>query len=163
MSRQELNGLQVVTVGFMLAACSSQAPREASPGAPSACAATPQEATAQIARLEQEWETALYGRDTAFFERTLAEDFVLVESASTGGKADFIRHLPTDPPAATPNVTADLAPGEDIRAFGDVVVASGLWTDKTNPTNRRSYTELFVCRNGRWQAVYGHYNSVASN
>src|SRR5690349_7689450 len=124
-----------------------------------ACATSPAEARSQVARLEQEWETAFYRRDTAFFRRTLGDDFVMAGGPKPGGKQDYIANQMAGSTAPS-TVTGSPPPMNDIRAFGDVVIVSGVWTNKAAPAEKAAYTEVFVCRNGQWKAVHGHYNAI---
>ena len=125
------------------------------------CANTLEEARAQLATLEQQWETAFYRRDTAFFSRTLDDEFVVAGGPTADGKKDYIADL-LKAPAAPDSVTGGPPAAEEIRPLtNDVVVASGVWTNKAAPTQRGAYTEVFVCRNGQWKAVHGHYNALA--
>lgn len=124
------------------------------------CASTPEDAKAQIAQLETQWETAFYRRDTAFFARTLDDGFVAAGTPIPGGKKDYIADL-VKGPAVPDSITGGNPPTEDVRALSsDVVVVSGIWTNKAAPTERAAYTEIFTCRNGQWKAVHGHYNAL---
>ena len=131
----------------------------ATPSTRAACATSPAEARSQVARLEQEWETAFYRRDTAFFRRTLGDDFVMAGGPKPGGKQDYIANQMAGP-AAPSTVTGSPPPMDEIRAFGDVVIVSGVWTNMAAPTEKAAYTEIFACRNGQWKAVHGHYNAI---
>ena len=124
------------------------------------CAATPEDARTQVAQLETQWETAFYRRDTAFFGRTLDDDFIAAGTPTPGGKKDYIADVMKGP-AVPDSITGGSAPTEDVRALSsDVVVVSGVWTNKAAPTQRAAYTEIFACRNGQWKAVHGHYNEL---
>ena len=63
-------------------------------------------------------------------------------------------------PAVPSTVTGSQPPMDEIRAFGDVVIVSGLWTNKASPTEKTVFTEVFACRNGQWKAVHGHYSAI---
>ena len=124
-----------------------------------ACATSPADAKSQVARLEQEWETAFYRRDTTFFRRTLGDDFVMAGGPKVGDKKEFIAGL-LAAPAAPSTLTGSQPPMDAIRAFGDVVIVSGVWTNKASPTEKIAFTEVFACRNGQWKAVHGHYTAI---
>jgi hypothetical protein len=153
-----------------LAACSpaanttnDSATAAAAPGTAASgggCANTPAEAKDQVDKLEQQWETAFYRRDSAFFSRTLEDGFVVAGGPAAAGKKDYIADLMKGP-AVPDSITGGPAPMDEVRALtNDVVVASGVWTNKAAPTEKGAYTEIFVCRNGQWKAVHGHYNAL---
>jgi hypothetical protein len=131
------------------------------PTSGSGCANSPADAGMQVARLEQEWETAFYRKDSAFFGRTLDDSFVVAGTPTAGRKRDYIADL-MNGPAVPDSITGGPAPAEDVRALTtDVVVVTGIWTNKAAPNEKAAYTEIFVCRNGQWKAVHGHYNGFA--
>jgi hypothetical protein len=119
--------------------------------APSAagCARTPEDAKAQVVQLEERWEEAFYRRDSSFFSRALGDDFVVAGGRTTGSKRDYIADMMKGPPVPD-SIAGVRPPAEEVRALTrDVVVASGVWTDRSAPTNTGAYTEIFVCRNGQ--------------
>jgi hypothetical protein len=117
-----------------------------------------------LAQIEDNWARALEAHDTVFFSRVLAADFHGTEdSAKTFGRSEVIRNA-----GDTTVQIRDLHDEDrEIRIFGDgnVGVVTGLskWTvqsgERTTQQSGR-YTEVFVKRDGRWQAVAGHYSGV---
>jgi hypothetical protein len=65
-----------------------------------------------------------------------------------GGKKEYLADLMAGP-AAPSTVTGSQPPMDEIRAFGDVVIVSGVWTNKASPTEKTAFTEVFACRNGQ--------------
>ena len=50
-----------------------------------------------------------------------------------------------------------------VRLFGDVAVVTGIAVyqgTSGGPGSRTRFSEVWVKRAGRWQAVHGHYNAV---
>ena len=116
-------------------------------------------AASEIMLLEAAWGRALSARDTAFFHRTLGDDFLSTGGAQVRSKAMVIEELST----GTGPVPAPRLEQTQVRVFGDVAVVSGIaaygLTADTPPSQTR-FTEVWVRRAGRWQAVHGHYNAV---
>jgi ketosteroid isomerase-like protein len=126
-----------------------------SPGA--ACPGTPANAERELLRLEDEWNRAGTARDAAFFERLLADDFMATGGQRSRTRADVIASVRDTTDGAREHATLS---DTRVRVYGDVAVVSGLSSYDGPPPVRRRYTEIFVCRDGRWQAVHGHYNDV---
>jgi ketosteroid isomerase-like protein len=142
-----------------LAGCVAVGPRAGEESGPPP--ANPNLRVAQELRLLQDqWRRALSARDTAFFARVLAEDFVLTGNAGTRTKAGFIRELSgsagTVPPAQQEET--------NIRVFGELAVITGLLRydipGSSAPVISR-YTEVWIKRQNRWLSVHSHHNQVA--
>jgi ketosteroid isomerase-like protein len=140
-----------------LAARGAGAQRTPSGTGGGACARTPQEAEQQLARLEDEWNRAGTARDAAFFERLLADDFVATGGRTVVPRAAYIAGIRD----TSDGVRTRAALSETrVRVYGDVAIVSGLASYAGTPSVRRRYTEVFACRQGRWRAVHGHYNTL---
>lgn len=104
-----------------------------------------------IVALEKLWIDA---RDIATLDRLLADDFVHpVYSGDIINKAQNIDWLTKHPRPA--NRHARFAQME-VRLFGDVAQAYGavsVCDDSGTEVSRSVFTDVFVYRNGRWQAV----------
>ena len=117
-------------------------------------------AAQELRQLQEQWRRALSARDTAFFQRVLADEFLLTGDARTQTKADFLAELATSGgtiPSAHPEET-------NVRLFGDVAVITGLvrYDIPASPAPVQSrFTEVWVKREGRWLSVHGHYNLLA--
>ena len=114
----------------------------------------------ELRQLQDQWRRALSSRDTAFFQRVLAEEFLLTGSAATQSKVDFLLELQGS------GGTVPLAHPEEsnIRLFGDFAVATGLvrYDIPGNPAPLISrYTEVWVKREGQWLSIHGHYNPLS--
>lgn len=110
-------------------------------------------------RLEEAWGRALSAKDTAFFRHTLGDDFVGTGGAEVRSKAMVIDELA----GGAGSVPVPRLEQTQVRLFGDVAIVSGLaaygGSDGT-PTSQTRFTEVWVKRAGRWQAVHGHYNAI---
>jgi ketosteroid isomerase-like protein len=118
------------------------------------------QAAQEIMKLEEEWGVALSRRDTAFFSRILADEFVTTGGEAIRTKQEVIKELGSGTgPLAAPRLQSTR-----VRVYGDVAVITGLVRfngpagGAASPTR---FTEVWVKRNGNWQAVHGHYNPVA--
>jgi hypothetical protein len=122
------------------------------------CAATPAAAERQILQLEDQWMDALARRDADFFERTLADDYLATGGPTVETKAQYLAGI-RKPPSASDLPRAALTDTQ-TRLYNGMAVVTGLANYGSTPPRRTRYTEVFVCRGGRWQAVHGHYSRL---
>lgn len=131
-------------------------------GSPAPTTPVPQpalEAAREIMRLEEAWGRALSTRDTAFFRETLADDFVGTGGTELRSKRTVIEELSRSLGA----VPVPRLEQTQVRLFGDVAVVTGVAVYQATDgmaESRTRYTEVWVKRAGRWQAVHGHYNAI---
>ena len=117
------------------------------------------EAAQEIMKLEEAWARALSARDTAFFRQTLADDFVGTGGTELRSKANVIEELAR----GVGTVPVPKLEHTQVRFFGEIAVVTGLAAYQGEagvPPSRTRFTEVWVKRDGRWQAVHGHYNAV---
>jgi len=153
--------MRLLLLGAVLAstACAAAPAPESAPGTAAAPPAEAMAAAQEIMRLEEAWGRALSARDTAFFRQTLAEDFVGTGGAGTRSKAMVIEELSRGL-GAVPVPRLDHT---QVRLFDDVAIVTGIAVYQGMegvPESRTRFTEVWVKRAGRWQAVHGHYNAV---
>ncbi len=107
--------------------------------------------SAIIAAIESEWIDA---SDSVTLDRILASDFVHpVAQGYFLTKAETIAWSATHRPPATMRFRFGRL---DVRVYGDAAIATGIvvTTDTTGtPLDRAVFTDVFVRRGGRWQAV----------
>ncbi|HUF35489.1 MAG TPA: nuclear transport factor 2 family protein [Gemmatimonadales bacterium] len=116
-------------------------------------------AASEIMRLEEAWGRALSARDTMFFRETLGDDFVGTGGADVHSKAMVIEELAK----GVGTVPAPRLEETQVRLFGEVAIVTGLAVyggPDGRPSSRTRFTEVWIKRAGRWQAVHGHYNPV---
>jgi ketosteroid isomerase-like protein len=122
---------------------------------------------AELVQIQQDWAKALQSRDTGFFKRTLAEEFTAaVPSHPLGNRAAFIKVV-----ADTSRDVSDVNIEDlNVRLYAGGQV--GVVTGRVRATFRHGadqaagtalYTETFARRDGRWQAVVGHYSPLHSH
>jgi ketosteroid isomerase-like protein len=123
-----------------------------------AVATTGEEIQATITQLERDWVSAIVKKDQAALDRLLAEDF-----AGTSPTAHFYTKS---------RAIADLAQGAyvveamnldeiSVNVYGDTAVAFASQDEKsryedTDVSGHYHYTNVWVKRDGRWQAVASH-------
>jgi hypothetical protein len=97
-------------------------------------------------------------------EHILAADFLHpVVTGNILNKAQHIKFSSTHIPA--PNLTKRFE-GLRVRVYGDIGIVNGLvvTTGKDGSTPRKSvFTDVFIYRDGRWQAVNAQENAVHSS
>ena len=117
-----------------------------------------------VSQLEDQWAKAIEAHDTTFLARVIAPDFHGTgDSAKTFGRADLLRDA-ADTATQLRNLRDQ---NRQVRIYGNgtvaVVTALGSWTvekGKRPGEYRGAYTETWVKRDGRWQAVAGHYSDI---
>lgn len=101
-----------------------------------------------VVAMEREWLVAL--SDSATLERVLAPDFV--HQLASGDEIDRRQHIAfvvAHPLPSVPRVFERL----DVRLYGTTAIATGIVRAKADPPQRTVFTDVFVKREGRWQAV----------
>ena len=127
----------------------------ASPSVPAESAADTEKALLQM---ERDWMEAIKNRDKFTLERILADDFMSISwDGKTFNKAEGIAaNLATD--SKLDSYTLDPL---KVRIFGDAAVVTGGDKEKSSfkgkdTSGQYAWTDVYVKRNGRWQAVSTH-------
>jgi ketosteroid isomerase-like protein len=118
-----------------------------------------------LIKIEHDWGNALLKAEVAAWSRCLGDDWVLTTSDGM---------LVTKPMAL-----ADLKEGAlriesfrlddvKVRVYGDAAIVSGLITEKSKFRDKdtsgvRRFTDVFVKRDGGWQAVASHESDVSTS
>lgn len=109
-----------------------------------------------VIALENEW---LHAKDAATLDRILAEDFVHVIPADHFlTKQEHIAWTMKHPQSANRHTQFDKL---QVRLYGDVAIVNGSVTATDTggkELDRSMFTDVFVFRNGRWQAVNAQEN-----
>jgi hypothetical protein len=109
----------------------------------------------ELIRLENAWATGLVKRDTALFDRLLAQKFVYTENDKLARRAETLHDLV----AGDDTVTAARNEGMEVHQFGAVtaVVTGWLIVEGRSKgaafTHRYRFTDTWVKRQSRWQIV----------
>lgn len=118
------------------------------------------EALAQLKEIEEEWARANNEGDKEAVARILADEFVgTAHDGKTERKADYIRNLRPSTEVVSPQEFEDLS----LVLAGGRAILSGVTVVefKGGRTGRFRFVDIFVWRDGRWQAVTS--TSTATN
>lgn len=111
-----------------------------------------------LADLEQEW---LHAHDAATLDRILASDFVhVIPFDHFLTKQEHIDWVVKHPQPKDRHTKFDKL---DVRLYGDVGIVNGsvvATDDSGKELERTMFTDVFVFRDGRWQAVNAQENAV---
>ena len=105
-------------------------------------------------RMENEWAKADNTKDTKVLDRILADDWTYLGATGIQTKAQHLADLKSGGGGLEFETLADIK----VRVFGDTAVVSGSAeqrsSNKQNDTSGHYvWTDVFVKRHGRWQAV----------
>ena len=116
-----------------------------------------------LVQLETEWSAAILAADLATLERILADDFVQVGAFGSFDKKQAIADLRSGKYKVT-----SMSPPRDmkVRFFGDVAVVTGAGEEKSTFQGKDTsgtwvWTDVWVKRKGRWQAVASQATPVS--
>jgi ketosteroid isomerase-like protein len=108
--------------------------------------------------MEREWSAAPYKQDVATLARIIAVDWIAFTwDAETIAKAQVIADAKSGANTAE-SVKLEGMNGMNVRVFGNADIVTGGVTEKSRYQGRDMsghylWTDVFVKRNGRWQAV----------
>jgi len=108
-----------------------------------------------VMQMERDWVQASLKKDTAVMEKILADDWAGIDfSGKTNTKAQSIADLKS---GASATQSIDLGDMK-VRVYGNTAIVTGSDTEKSTYKGKDSsgkyvWTDVFVNRNGRWQAV----------
>jgi ketosteroid isomerase-like protein len=130
------------------------------PGAKNTAAAVESAAETEqaLTQLERDWIEAVKQKDRATLERILADDWAGI---SYEGKSFTKAASLADTLAADSQLESYTLDPLKVRLFGDVGIVTGGNTEKSrfkgkDTSGHYVWTDVFVKRNGRWQAVASH-------
>jgi uncharacterized protein DUF4440 len=123
---------------------------------------TPEQDRQDLIASENTWLKGEH--DAAVLDRILAPDFV--HPVVTGDfltKEQHIYYSSGHPPAANLQKHFD---NLNVRIYGDVGIVNGIVItsdEHGKDVSRTIFTDVFVCRDGRWQAINAQENRVDSD
>lgn len=118
-----------------------------------------------ITQMEQDWGVALVKKDLATIDRIEAPEWMISnEVGDLQSKAQTDTELKT----GVYNCESFTLDDTKVGVFGDTAVVFGLETEKSTYQGKDSsgqyrFTDVFVKRNGVWQAVATHVSKVVKH
>jgi ketosteroid isomerase-like protein len=116
-----------------------------------------------IKKLEQEWADALVKRDQVVIDRIESPDWML-----TDAEGNLVSKAKVDADLKSGALVFESVHNDElrVRVFGDTAIAYGLVTEKIkfqgkNTSDQCRFTDVFIKRDGRWQAISTHLSRVA--
>jgi ketosteroid isomerase-like protein len=120
----------------------------------------------EVLKTEQEQRAAYLRRDVAATKRLVADEFILTIPEGIGTKATLITFLKETP--ADPTLTL-AAEDTQVRVNGDTAIVVGRRVERRRrPDNNQEgtayarYTRTYVKRQGRWQLLAEHLQTIPS-
>jgi len=118
----------------------------------------------ELIKLENEWGEAIVKRDTASFDRLMADDYIGINDGSVFAptKAQYIEYVKSSKEEMLSFVIDEWK----VRVYGDAAVVMARVTMKMQSagkemTSQSRFTDTWVKRAGRWQCVAGHNSTTA--
>ena len=115
-----------------------------------------------IKKIEHEWADALVKKDQAVIDRIESPDWMLSDP-----EGNLVAKAKADADLKSGTVTFESFHTDDlkVRVFGDTAVAYGLETEKSkyqgqDTSGQYRFTDVFIKRDGRWQAISTHISRV---
>jgi ketosteroid isomerase-like protein len=115
---------------------------------------TRREVEQSLMQTEREWVEAAQKKDAATLDRILADDWVGQGPTGTATKAESLADLKSGDNKLESITLGDMK----VRVFGDTAVVTGSDDEKssykgTDTSGHYTWTDVFVKRQGRWQAA----------
>ena len=118
---------------------------------------------AEILVIENQWATAIERQDAAAFDRLAAEDFRFIdEDGRVLDRAQYIAARSHNPEKLESAVQDQI----EVRQYGDAAIATGRsilhgTRDGVSFTYRFRWTDMYMQRDGRWQAVSAQLTALS--
>jgi ketosteroid isomerase-like protein len=118
-----------------------------------------------ITQLEQDWGMASVKKDVATYDRIMAPEYMW--SGPEGETADKAQNI-DEVKSGVYTCTSFHLDEVKVKVYGDTAVVFGLETEKSTYKGKDSsgqyrFTDVFVKRNGVWQAVASHSSNVVKH
>jgi ketosteroid isomerase-like protein len=132
---------------------------QAKPAAPKADTASVEQTLLQM---ERDWTQASLKKDTTMLDKILAEDWVAIGfQGTTTNKTQALAELKSGVSTTQSVELGDMK----VRIFGTTAIVTGDNTEKSSykgkdSSGKYAWTDVFVQRNGRWEAVASQSTKV---
>jgi len=116
----------------------------------------------QIKQMEDEWQKAIKNKEAATLKRIIAEDWVATDDkGKVLNRESYFSQTTSNPDVIEFTENFDM----QVRVYGAAAVVTGGSTEKgtrngTAYTDTYRWTDVFVKRGGRWQAVVSQWAKV---
>jgi len=116
----------------------------------------------QLKQMEDDWAKAIKNKDAATLRRIIAEDWVTTnEEGKVLNREQYVSQNASNPDVIESNENFDMR----VRAYGNSAVVTGGSKEKgarkgAAYTDTYRWTDVFVNRGGRWQAVVSQWAKV---
>ncbi len=116
----------------------------------------------ELMQMERDWAKATVNRDASALDRIEADDYIFTDAdGSLVTKKQDIADITSG------NLTAESINVDEmkVRVFGDTAVVTGRITTKgqykgKDISGQYRFTDMFLKRNGKWQAVASHFSRI---
>ncbi len=148
----------------ILPLCLLLAAAAALPGQTPAAPAAPNSVEQILLDLERDWSQADIHKDATALDRILAEDWIGIDFEGTVlTKAQALDGLASDSGSLETTVLRDMK----VRIYGNTAIITGTDIEKSEYHGKDSsgkylWTDVFVLRNGLWQAVSSQSTKLAA-
>lgn len=108
-----------------------------------------------LMQMERDWTNGEVKKDITTLDRILADDWVGIDAEGKAEtKMQFLESIKSSESKIDSATVAEMK----VRIFGDTAVVTGINVEKSqakgkDTSGRYVWTDVFVKRNGRWQAV----------
>jgi ketosteroid isomerase-like protein len=116
----------------------------------------------QLKQMEDDWQKATRTKDAAALKRIIAEDWVATdEMGKILNREQYLSQTTSNPDVIQSNEDTDM----QVRVYGNTAVVTGGITERgtrngTAYLDTYRWTDVFVKRGGRWQAVASQWAKV---
>jgi len=116
----------------------------------------------QLKQMEDDWQKAIKNKEATTLKSIIAEDWVGTDDkGKLLNKEPYISQTTSNPDAIESTENFDM----QVRVYGDTAVVTGGSREKgtrsgTAYTDTYRWTDVFVKRGGRWQAVVSQWAKV---
>jgi ketosteroid isomerase-like protein len=117
-----------------------------------------------LVQMEHDWSQADTQKDAAALDRILADDWIGIDFEGTVlTKSQALQGIRSDSTVLESTVLGDIK----VRIYGNTAIVTGTDTEKSEYHGKDSsgkylWTDVFVLRDGRWQAVSSQSTKLAT-